>query len=242
MLGGHDDRVTRVPAPNAALRAPEVPQLPAPRASQSAVPAQGRPATRAAAEPAVADRTAVAAQTAGTGQSGDPALAQWWRRLLAFLIDSVILTLATGALWGRLLASFANRLSQAADLHARHAPAAHGAYARVFGHTVGPYLIVLVPTIILAITYYWLLTGYWGTTIGKRALGTWVVTAAGRSRPSLRRSFVRALVFVLGGEIVPLFFGIDNLWLLGDSRRQTLHDKAAGTLVVTRPSQPNSSG
>jgi uncharacterized RDD family membrane protein YckC len=203
-----------------------------------AVPGQAQPATQVTDQPAVVDQHAVVDQPAVVDE---PALAQWWRRLLAFLIDSVILTLVTGALWGRLLASFANRLSQVADLQARHAPAAHGAYGRVLAHTAGPYLTVLVPTIILAILYYWLLTGYCGTTIGKRALGTWVVTAAGQSRPSLRRSFVRALVFVLGGEIVPLFFLIDNLWLLGDSRRQTLHDKAAGTLVVTKPPQTNSS-
>jgi uncharacterized RDD family membrane protein YckC len=152
------------------------------------------------------------------------ALAQPWRRLLAFVIDAAILTLATGALWGRLLASFASRMS-----------AAHGGYAGVLGHTTGPYLIVLVATIMLAITYYWLLTGYWGTTIGKRALGTWVVTADGGSRVSLRQSFVRAVIFVFGGEVIPLFFVADNLWLIGDRRWQTLHDKAARTVVARMP-------
>jgi len=150
------------------------------------------------------------------------ALAKPWRRLLAFGIDAAILTLATGALWGRLIAAFANRMSS-------------GAYGRVLAHTVGPYLIVLIATIMVAITYYWLLTGYWGTTIGKRALGTWVVTADGGARVSLRRSFVRALVFVLGGEVIPLFFFADNLWLTGDRRWQALHDKAAGTVVATMP-------
>jgi uncharacterized RDD family membrane protein YckC len=87
----------------------------------------------------------------------------------------------------------------------------------------------------LAIAYYWLLTGYWGTTIGKRALGTWVVTADGGSRMSLRRSFVRALVFVLGGEVIPFFFFTDNLWLTRDPRWQALHDKVAGTVVVRMP-------
>jgi uncharacterized RDD family membrane protein YckC len=163
------------------------------------------------------------------------ALARPWQRLLAFVIDAAILTLATGALWGRLLASLANRMSGAADATSRHAHSAHGAYARVLGHTVGPYLIVLVPTIMLAIAYYWLLTGYLGTTIGKRVLGTWVVTADGGSRLSLRRSFVRALIFVFGGEVIPLFFLADNLWLTRDRRRQALHDKAAGTVVVTMP-------
>jgi len=163
------------------------------------------------------------------------ALAQPWRRLLAFVIDAAILTLATGALWGRLLASLANRLGRAGGAISRHSHAAHGAYARVLGHTTGPYMIELVPTIMLAITYYWLLTGYWGTTIGKRALGTWVVTADGGSRVSLRQSFVRAMIFVSGGEVIPLFFVADNLWLIGDRRGQTLHDKAARTVVVRMP-------
>ena len=167
--------------------------------------------------------------------AADPGLAQWWRRLLAFVIDSLILTLATGALWGRLLASFANRMSNALNAQAARAPGAHGAIGRVFANTTGPYLIVLVATIVVAIIYYWVLTGYWGTTIGKRALGTWVVTAGDRTRVSLPGSFLRALIFVLGGEVVPLFFLADNLWLVRDPRRQALHDKAARTLVVRQP-------
>lgn len=147
----------------------------------------------------------------------------------------MILTLATGALWGRLIASFANRMGNAAAAKAAHAPAAPGAYGRVLAHTLGPYLIVLVPTIIVAILYYWLLTGYWGTTIGKRALGCWVTRTDGRSPVSLPRSFLRALVFVAGGELVPPFFVVDNAWLTGDGRRRALHDKAAGTLVVRHP-------
>jgi uncharacterized RDD family membrane protein YckC len=149
------------------------------------------------------------------------ALAARWRRLLAFLIDAVILTLVTGALWGRLLASFANQLGS-------------GAAGRAFSHITGPYVLVLALTVILAFLYYWLLTGYWGTTIGKRSLGLWVVCADGRSPVSLRRSAVRALVFVLGGEVL-LFFLVDNGWLLGDRQRRALHDKVARTLVVSRP-------
>jgi uncharacterized RDD family membrane protein YckC len=195
---------------------------------------------RAAVATAVAEPSpAVAAvAVAGPGQSlaapDQAALAGPWRRLAAFAIDALILTLATGALWGRLLTSFANRMSNAATTVGNHGPAAHGAYGRVWAHTLGPYLIELTATIIVAIVYYWVLTGYWGTTIGKRALGCWVTEADGRSRVSLGRSFVRALVFVAGGELVPPFFVVDNVWLTADSRRQTLHDKAAGTLVVRR--------
>lgn len=180
------------------------------------------------------------AASPGPAADPDPTLASWHRRLIAFVIDGLVLTLVTGALWGRLLASFANRMSQATAAPAQ--PAALGsrdAVWRVFSVTTGPYLVVLVPTIILAITYYWLLTGYWGTTIGKRSAGIWVVSAADRSRVSPRTSLLRALVFVLGGEVVPFFFPVDNLWLLRGRRRQALHDQAARTLVVRHRPQAN---
>jgi uncharacterized RDD family membrane protein YckC len=224
-------------APPAADAPPgtEAPPAAAPSGADAAAPVQA-----AQDAPPVQATTPGAAPDAGAPSVGpDPALAQWWRRLLAFVIDSLILTLATGALWGRLLASFANRMSNAMDARAARAPGSHGAIGRVFSNTTGPYLIVLVATIVVAITYYWLLTGYWGTTIGKRALGTWVVTAGDRTRVSLPASFLRALIFVLGGEVVPLFFLVDNLWLIWDPRRQALHDQAARTLVVRKPPQMN---
>jgi len=183
--------------------------------------------------------------TATTTAAGRPpaddgdALAEWWRRLLGFVIDALVLTILTGALWGRLIASFVNRLSRAESTISSHAPDARGAIDRVYTHTLPPYLIVLGFTIIVAVVYYWLLTGYWGTTIGKRSVRTWVVRAADGTPPGLRISFGRALVFVGGGEMVPFFFPADSLWLLGDERRQCLHDKAAGTIVVkARPGRP----
>src|SRR5260221_6805869 len=123
------------------------------------------------------------AASPGPAADPDPTLASWQRRLIAFVIDGLILTIVTGALWGRLLASFANRMSQAVAAQAHPAArGAHGAVGRVFSQTTAPYLIVLVPTIILAVVYYWLLTGYWGTTIGKRSVGTWVVSAQDGSK------------------------------------------------------------
>ena len=216
--------------------------MPAPGVTAQAA-AHARPGPVATASPVTASpaatRHATGAAQAASAQAGQAAshrqvLASPWRRLAAFAIDAVILTLVTGALWGRLLASFANRMSKAAGIDPGD-PAAHGAVGRVFAATTGPFLMVLVPTIILAILYYWLLTGYWGTTIGKRSAGLWVVSAGDRSPIGLRASFLRALIFVLGGEVVPLFFPVDNGWLLAGGRRQALHDKAAGTLVVRDP-------
>lgn len=113
------------------------------------------------------------------------------------------------------------------------AAAAQIAYQHVYSRTVAPLLIVLVASLCFAVGYYWLLTGFWGTTIGKRILGTWVVTAKGWSEVGMGAALIRAIVFVVGGEIAfPLFFLIDSLWLLRGSQRQCLHDKAARTIVV----------
>jgi uncharacterized RDD family membrane protein YckC len=255
------------PAPRTPAEAAQPPSAPAESVDTGSDHAESAPAPEAAAAAATEATAQVAARSAtevgevaappstevaqvtapqqadhaAVGPGTDPTLARSWRRLVAFVIDAAILTLVTGALWGRLLASFANRMSNAVEANSRHTRAAHGAYGRVFSNTTGPYLAVLILTIIVAITYYWLLTAYWGTTIGKRAVGTWVVTAGGRSRVSLRRSLVRALIFVLGGEVVPLFFVVDNLWLAGDRQRQALHDKVAGTLVVRTPPPPGAS-
>ena len=185
-----------------------------------------------------------AANGSGGGGAGGCQLAQRWRRLLGFAIDAAILTLATGALWGRLIASFVNRLANAtAAGQAGRTAGDHGAVGRVIGHTVGPYVIVGIFTICAAVAYYWLLTGYWGTTIGKRAAGARVVRAADGAPPGLRVSFLRAVIFVAGGELLPPFFVADSAWLVRDARRQCLHDKAARTLVVRTgtPLSPRSS-
>ena len=222
-----------VPArPNPAADAP-------PAGAHLAAPPRQASQSPSTTQAALVTQTARATQDTPAPAAADPGLAEWWRRLLAFVIDSLVLTLVTGALWGRLLASFANRMSNALNPRAARTPGAHGAIGRVFGNTAGPYLIVLVATIVVAISYYWVLTGYWGTTIGKRALGTWVVSAADRTRISLPVSLLRAVIFVLGGEVVPVFFLVDNLWLVRDRRRQALHDKAARTLVVRNPPHRN---
>src|SRR5258708_25285471 len=70
------------------------------------------------------------AASPGPAADPDPTLASWHRRLIAFVIDGLVLTLVTGALWGRLLASFANPMSQAAAFPAQ--PAARGAHDAVW--------------------------------------------------------------------------------------------------------------
>jgi uncharacterized RDD family membrane protein YckC len=95
-----------------------------------------------------------------------------------------------------------------------------------------------------------------GATLGKHLLKLRVVDAAGRA-PGIRRGLVRTLPMLGGylllelatmlsasgepwapllgssGRNLLLLLALDDLWMLWDPHNQTLHDKLAGTYVVT---------
>lgn len=77
---------------------------------------------------------------------------------------------------------------------------------------------------------------FWATrqaTPGKLALGLRVVDAAGGGAPPIGRLVARYVGYLVSA--IPL--GLGYLWMLWDPRRQTWHDKLAGTVVVrTGPS------
>ena len=92
-----------------------------------------------------------------------------------------------------------------------------------------------LPAAIIGALYEVALTAWRGQTLGKMGVGIRVVDVAGGGPPGWRKAFVRWLVpFAMG--LVPIagaFLGVlPYLWILWDPRRQGLHDKAAGTLVV----------
>ena len=141
---------------------------------------------------------------------GDPVdafgrpLAAWGQRLGAYLIDEVFI---------RVLAFLA-------------------VFALGLRHNFGGRVLWLL----MAAAYYAVLNGSeMGQTFGKRLFGIQVRDAAGAGgsigvgRAALR--FVTVGLF----RIVP-FFGLfsllDGLWPLWDPRRQALHDKIAGSVVV----------
>jgi uncharacterized RDD family membrane protein YckC len=172
--------------------------------------------------------------------AGDPSLAEWWRRLLGWLIDSAILAVVVGVtvgpFWLHGLTKFARRLRNVKDRFPNlSTPAAHTAISAADKGVLGSFLLLAVIGALIAVAYYWLQYALWGRTIGKRALGTIVVTADSRSKIGAGAAGVRAAVFVLGPGIPlvgPIFWLLDNLWQLWDPRRQCLHDKAAGTVVA----------
>jgi len=131
-------------------------------------------------------------------------LAAWGQRLGAFVIDEVFIRIVSS------LAVFA------LGLH----------------HRFGGRILWLL----LAVGYYAVLNGSeMGQTFGKRVFGIQVRDATGEGGTiGVGRAGMR---FVTVGLFrIVLFFGLftllDGLWPLWDSRRQALHDKIAGSVVV----------
>ena len=126
-------------------------------------------------------------------------LADWWRRLLALVVDSAVLWLPTYA------------LTRSMDRPAR--------------------LAVLN---VLGVLYFALLNGgAKGQTLGKKLWGVRVRDAATGGPLGPAKAAVRYLAPALLSIVT---FGLiwlpDGLWLFWDRRRQTLHDKVAGSVVV----------
>jgi len=170
----------------------------------------------------------------------DPALAEWWRRLLARLVDGVILVILTSPLWVTALLSLYRRVQRLAS----HYPdLSQPAAARAFGTGVsqmmtgmtGTFLLLGLALAAVSFGYDWLQHGLWGQTIGKRVMGTKVVTADTRAPVSGQAAGTRAAVYALVPAVPSvgaLFALVNESWLLWDPRGQCLHDKAARTVVV----------
>ena len=113
-------------------------------------------------------------------------------------------------------------------------------------------LVVLFP--VLSLVYEIAFIRWRGQTLGKMAVGIVVVDAKTGSLPGWRHAVVRAVApFIAARILVGTFEGaigavattaafLDDLWALFDRRRQTLHDKVAGTVVVRVEHQRFSAG
>jgi uncharacterized RDD family membrane protein YckC len=184
----------------------------------------------------------------------DQTLAGFWERLLAATIDWIlILTVAFAILhtevlrfWHQIqvLLNDAQTLSQAAT---------QSAYTNFFqspatNRTIVTYYAVAFG---IAVIYFWALQAAGGATLGKRLLGIQVVSAADRGPISVRTAGIRTAALLLGpamfsiaskvavlGGAASTLGGIlwvaDGFVLVTSAQRQSLHDRAAGTLVIRK--------
>jgi uncharacterized RDD family membrane protein YckC len=146
-----------------------------------------------------------------TGQSMQLDLGHWLLRLIAYIIDWVIVGIIVGILWLIVVLPFL----------------VIGAIAGFFAAwgwvVVFPFIVGL-----LMVLYVLYAEVNWGGTLGKRILGLRVQTVKG-GKINYSQSFIRNI-----SKIHPLFLLLD--WLIGiatpGDRRQKYTDRIAGVTVV----------
>jgi uncharacterized RDD family membrane protein YckC len=170
----------------------------------------------------------------------NPALAEWWRRLLARIIDGFILGVIFAPLWIPPWSSFFRTVQNIDNRYPSGSVAASKALGTADVHFASKLFVILLGFYLVAFVYDWIQHWQWGQTIGKRALGTRVVRDDGNPHLSAGAAGGRAAIYAFA-PLIPLagslFELLNELWLTWDPRRQCLHDKAAHTVVVKKDYQ-----
>jgi uncharacterized RDD family membrane protein YckC len=136
------------------------------------------------------------------------------RRLVAYIIDAIILSVVGGCL-GFVLGLATLPLTTDSP----EASAGVNLLATLLGVTIWAVYFVA----------FWASTGQ---TLGKMAMGIKVVSADG-SPVSWGKAILRYVGYIIGGLALWLGF----IWVAFDAKRQGWHDKMAGTYVVRKETQ-----
>jgi uncharacterized RDD family membrane protein YckC len=161
------------------------------------------------------------AEGAGVVESADMRdYASWLRRLTAFALDWLLLSILPGVILGGFIIA-AGTLDPGEEL-----------YAVLDTIVLGVVLAALV-VVVSSTLYFTLCVGRSGQTVGKRAVRIAIRDAEDVAQPigygrALARWFVTAILWFLYS--VPAV--VDHLWPLWDKRNQSLHDKAARSVVI----------
>lgn len=152
-----------------------------------------------------------------TAPGPGPALATWWQRVGALVLDLAVVGLLSGVV---VVAIARPSLQSQPD----------GGY-RV-SWTSGTVTATLL--FLLALTaYFTFLNGSRaGQTFGKAVLGIAVRDAVGGGQLGAARALVRSVTSGVLWYLAIVPWLLDGLWPLWDPRRQSLHDKTAGSVVV----------
>ncbi|RCV54226.1 RDD family protein [Marinitenerispora sediminis] len=164
-------------------------------------------------------------------------LAEWWQRLVARIIDTIIVGIPYVIVLAVVLFAFAG--TAATD----YGTETYGAQpsgdltlgARVIGAVVG---------FVIAVVYEALMLAAFGRTVGKMVMRLQVVPITGPApRLPMSAAVLRALTWYLPaflnwipyiGWLISLVPVLNGLWPLWDKpNRQSLNDKVAKTVVVT---------
>jgi len=206
----------------------------------------------------VAPAPVAARPTGPTTPDGEP-LAGWWWRVLAYVIDSIIVGTVVSIVgipaqiqmqrdFQPVMDRFARELEQNPET-----PPDFGVFFSEYMDILqGYWLWIVIPSVILTALYWAVFLRWKGGTPGKLALGMRVRLREGPgtlpwsailARMALQFGvgwMIWALVIgsssftfvVVGLPVAALFLLLDPLWAAWDPKRQALHDKLARTNVV----------
>lgn len=162
----------------------------------------------------------------------DARLAAWWQRLLARIIDAVVVGAVSVLVCLPWLLPYLRAAFRSAERSAQS-----GGRPQIVQLDTRQALLVSLVSAVIYFGYDLVQHRFWGQTLGKRALRLRVARTDG-SVLSWGRAAVRSAIWTLVPAIptLGLFFEVlDGLWPLWDKpRRQAIHDKVAGTVVVQR--------
>jgi uncharacterized RDD family membrane protein YckC len=158
--------------------------------------------------------------------------AGFWRRLVAFMIDSTIVTIIFVVLFViAVLAFFFGAMS--AD---NNAWINNLANPKGFSSVL---LLIMVFYIAINTVYFTYFHGATGRTPGKMLLGLQVYSANG-TPISFGTAFLRAVGYLVSSLLGTIPIGC--IWAAFDKKKQAWHDKIAGTVVIIKEQQNESTG
>ncbi len=161
------------------------------------------------------------------GQSGDSTAAQphyvgFWARFLAFLVDSIWVTIIVGlvlvAIYGPEHFQFTFDIPQGPEGLLMRSERTGGTGS----------LLIELALMALAFILFWI---YRSATPGKMIVSAIIADADTLGKPSPGQLVGRYFGYYLS----TLVFGLGFVWIAFDKRKQGWHDKLAGTVVIRKP-------
>ena len=152
----------------------------------------------------------------------------FWRRLLAYAIDSIILYFISLILFMiGLLALKLGGISFGSIIMTGDLPLGTGHFAAAY----------IVTTFLTGMIYFIWFHGTVGQTPGKMLFGLRVIRISGE-KMTLGVAFLRWVGSLVSG----LVFSLGFIWIGFDGRKQGWHDKIAATLVIRTGNKPDTGG
>ncbi|MEO8556896.1 MAG: RDD family protein [Actinomycetota bacterium] len=171
-------------------------------------------------------------------------LSGWWKRVLALIIDRIIISIVALPLTFGPMRQVVSILQDYIQQVVKAVEAGSSTVPTQPDGLTGPILQISLTLLVLYIVYEIAFLTMTGATPGKRVVGISVRLRDQPGPPPLVAVLTRTAVKEGGGiaGLVPVlgFFGslfslLDVLWPLWDDKKQAIHDKAAATNVVVGP-------